>query len=100
VANLSKFYDQDMLNPGHVNSLHLKETHSNRDNQDVVRESTQRKDFNKPENPDKPFFNGINRKKTSAGENGLEGYRPPINTGVGTTKSLKTCNIKFISQIH
>jgi hypothetical protein len=24
-----------------------------------------------------PFFNGIKRKKTSAGENGLEGYKTP-----------------------
>jgi hypothetical protein len=63
VANLSKFYDKDMLDSNYVNSLPLKETHSNRDNQEVVREITQGKDFNKPENPDKPFFNGINRKK-------------------------------------
>jgi hypothetical protein len=55
----------------------LKETHSNRDNQEFVRESTQRKDFNKPENPDKPFFNGINRKKKLADENGLEDDKTP-----------------------
>jgi hypothetical protein len=78
VTNLSKFYDQDVLNSSYVNSLHLKETHSNRDNPEVVREPTQGKDFSKPENPDKPIdFKDINGKKTSADENGLGSYKTP-----------------------
>ena len=78
VTNISKYYDQDMLDSSYVCSLHSKGTFSNRDYQEVVRESTQRKDFNKPENLDNPLdFNGINGEKTLAEENGLEDDRTP-----------------------
>jgi hypothetical protein len=78
VTNLSKFYDQDMLNSSYINSLHSKETYSNRDNQEFVRELTQRKDFNNLDNLDNPLdFNGINSGKTLVDESGLKVENKP-----------------------
>jgi hypothetical protein len=61
VTNLSKFYDEDMLNSKYNNILQSKNEYLSRNNQEIVRESTQRKDFNKLNNSDNPLdFAGNN----------------------------------------
>ena len=78
VTNLSKFYDKDILNSNYNNILQSKNEYSNRNNQEIVKNSIQRKDFNKPENLDNPFdFNGINGGKTLVDESGLKVDKNP-----------------------
>ena len=78
VTNLSKFYDEDMLNSNYNNITQSKNEYSNRNTQEIVKDSIQRKDFNKPENLDNPFdFNGINGGKTLVDENGLKVDKNP-----------------------
>ena len=55
ITNLSKYYDQDMLNSSYANSLHLKGTYSNKNCLDTDRNPIERIDTDKPENPDNPF---------------------------------------------
>ena len=72
VTNLSKYYDQDTLNSNYDNFLQSKNSYSNRTNQEIVRDSIQRKNFNKPENLDSPFDpNGDSCGKTLVDESGL-----------------------------
>ena len=67
-----------MLNPNYNNMTQSKNEYSNRNNQEIVKDSIQRKDFNKPENLDNPFdFNGINDGKTLVDESGLKVEKSP-----------------------
>ena len=78
VTNLSKFYDEDILNSNYNNILQSKNEYSNRNNQEIDQGFQQRKDFNKPENLDNSFdFNGINDGKTLVDESGLKVDKSP-----------------------
>ena len=55
VTNLSKFYDENMLNSNYNNIIQSKNVYSNRNTQEIAKDSIQKKDFDKPENPDNPF---------------------------------------------
>ena len=78
VANLSKFYDEDMLNSNSDHILQSKNEYSNRNNQEIVKDTLYTKYSNKPENLDTPFeLKDIKGKKTLAGESGLKVDKNP-----------------------
>ena len=78
VTNLSKFYDKDMLNSNYNNITQSKNEYSNRNNQEIVKDSIQRKDIDKSENLDNSFdFNDINDRKTLEDESGLKADNKP-----------------------
>lgn len=78
VTKLSKFYDQDILDSYYNNMAQSKNEYSNRKNQEIVRDSTQAKDLNKPEKLDNSFdSNGIPEGKTLADERSLNAENKP-----------------------
>ena len=101
VTNLSKFYDEDILNSNYNNIGQSKNEYSNRKNQEIDNDSLQIKDFDKHENLGNPFdFNYINERKTLEDESGLKvDKRLKVNTRGWTMTLLKTCNVKCIFQI-
>ena len=77
VTNLSKFYDENMLNSNYNNTIQSKNEYSNRNTQETAKDPIQRKDFDKPGNPDNPFdLNDINGKKTLVDESRLKVESP------------------------
>ena len=77
VTNLSKFYDENMLNSNYNNTIQSKNEYSNRNTQETAKDPIQRKDFDKPGNPDNPFdLKDINGKKTLVDESRLKVESP------------------------
>ena len=72
VTNLSKFYDEDTLNSIYDNSLQSKNEYYNRNNQDIVKDTSQGKDFDIPKDLDTLFdSNGIDGGKSSVDKSGI-----------------------------
>ena len=72
VTNLSKFYDENILDSNYNSIRQSKYQYSNRNNQEIVNDSIKREDFKNSENQDNPFdSNGINVGKTLADESEL-----------------------------
>ncbi len=78
VTNLSKFYDENILDSNYKNITPSKTEYLNRNNQEIVEHSLQGKDFDSPENLDNPIdSNGIDGGIASVGENGLSADKSP-----------------------
>ena len=78
VTNLSKFYDESVINASYNNMTQSKNAYSNRNNHEIVKDSLQTKDFDKSEKIDNPFdFNYINDRKTLEDESGLKADNKP-----------------------
>ena len=72
VTNVSKFYDESVINSNYDNTKELKNGYLNNNNQGIVNNSINRKDFDKAANPHIPFFNGAVDEKTLLDESGLK----------------------------
>ena len=78
VTNLSKFYDESVINANYNNMAQSKNAYSNRNNHESVKISLQTKDFDKPEKIDNPFgINGVADGKTLTDESGLKADNKP-----------------------
>ena len=65
VTNLSKFYDESIINSSYNNMTPSRNVYSNRNNQWIAKILLQTKNFDKPEKTDNPFdYNVINDRKT------------------------------------
>jgi hypothetical protein len=78
VTNLSKFYDENLIEASYNNRTQSKNVSSNRNNPEIVKDSLKTKDFYKPKKIDNPFdFKYINDRKTLEDESGLKADNKP-----------------------
>ena len=78
VTNLSKFYDEDILDSNSNNITQSTNQYSNRNNRDIDNNPIDRKDIYKSANLDKSFdSNGIHEGKTLADESVLNVEKKP-----------------------
>ncbi len=72
ITSLSKLYDQDFLDSNYNGITQSKNEYSNRNNQQIVKDTSKGKDIDKSENLDKPFdSDGIDGRIALAGESGV-----------------------------
>ena len=97
VANLSKFHDEDFLGLNYNDITQSKNEYSNRHNQQIVKDNTLVKDFNRPKNLNNGIdSNGVDGRITLVGESRVKVDKSSKNTRIWMTKSSRTCNAKCI----
>ena len=78
VTNISKLYDENILELNYNNMIKSKNKYLNINNQEIVEDTPQGKDFDSPENLDNPIdSSGIGGGIASVDENGLKADKSP-----------------------
>jgi hypothetical protein len=116
VTNLSKYYDENMLNPNYNNTKQLKNGYPNNNNRETIKNPIQSEDFDKPKISDNPFdfnVNGDNnlninlknyntnpsRKYKQLDDEVMETMKSQLNYSDGTISPDHLASIKRLKEI-